>query len=195
MGHRCVWVNLLVTLPGNSSIGEYNLSTGAWNPSLVTSGLYLPTGIAVTPGDGTTFCTPPPSNMVAWYSFDQNLPGGPQYDLAKGNDASGSFWGQWGISVAGKVSNALSFGGADSLQAPDKSWLNMGTGPFSIDMWVRTSSSSGLQVLVDKRQSSPLQGYHLYLWNGSPDCNWPIVMAITITMLQFLLLARACGIT
>jgi Concanavalin A-like lectin/glucanases superfamily len=157
--------NLLVTLGGSNAIGEYNVSTGTWNPSLVT-GLYLPTGIAVPPGGGTTFCSPPPSNMVAWYSFDQNLIGGTQYDLAKGNDAT-TYGPQ---SISGEVSNALLFDGIDDhVVAPHQPWLNMSTFNLSIDAWVKIANPAdynGVVVLVDKRQSSPLRGYSFFLYNG-----------------------------
>jgi hypothetical protein len=158
--------NLLVTLKDGNAVGEYDASTGATvNASLIT-GLDNPLGIAVTPGDGSRFCTPPPSKMVAWYSFDQNLPGGVQYDLAKGNDAT-THWTQ--SVVPGEVSNAVYFDGTSYADAPDKSWLNMGTGNLSIDAWVKIASPAdytGSHILVDKRQSSPLQGYSFLLYNG-----------------------------
>ena len=80
--------NLLVTLRDGNAIGEYDATTGRTVNATLVTGLNWPYGITVTPGDGTTFCTPPPSNMVAWYSFDQNLPSDAQYDLANGNDAT-----------------------------------------------------------------------------------------------------------
>jgi len=142
-------------------------STGIWNPSLVT-GLRYPDGIAVTPGDGTAFCTPPPSNMVAWYPFDNDplTSLDSEYDLAQGNDAS-TYWMQ---SVTGKVSNALPFDGASSfLEAPDSLPLHIGTQDLSVDAWVKIASSNdetGSRIIVDKRQSNPVQGYSFFLYNG-----------------------------
>ncbi len=159
--------NLLVTRFSAGAIGEYDTSTGVWNPSLV-SGLSSPIGIAVTPGDGTTFCTPPPSNMVAWYSFDQDAHVG-EYDLAKGNDAKNGFG--VGQTVQGKVSNALLFNGSYAW-APNKPWLNMSKNNFSIDAWVKIANPAdynGVVVLVDKRGNDPLlglRGYHFFLYDG-----------------------------
>jgi len=162
--------NLLVTLRDDNAIAEYDATNGSQIYFPPVTGLQFPTGIAVTPGDGTTFCTPPPSNLAAWYSFDQNLPSGAQYDLAKGNDATAYPAPPLGPqSVLGKVSNALSFNGTDDyVEAPDQPWLNMGRGDLSIDAWIKIApgDDSGIRVLVDKRQSSPLQGYHFFLYNG-----------------------------
>lgn len=109
-------------------------------------------------------CVPPPSNMVAWYPFDQT--GSAQNDLAQGNTATA----HGTTSIAGEVSNALQFDGTASyVQAPDQSWLNMGTGNLSMDAWVKIKSStddSSVVVLVDKRQSSPILGYHFFLYYG-----------------------------
>ena len=109
-------------------------------------------------------CVAPPSGMVAWYSFDQT--GSVQDDLAKDNNAS-AYGTQ---SVTGEVSKALLFDGTDDyVQAPNQSWLNMGTGNLSIDAWVKISSPAddlGVAVLVDKRQSSPILGYHFFLYGG-----------------------------
>jgi Concanavalin A-like lectin/glucanases superfamily len=110
-------------------------------------------------------CVTPPSDMVAWYPFDQ--PGsaaGLQNDLAKGNTAT-AYRAPRPISIAGKVLGALSFNGTnDYLEALDRPWLNVEN--FSIDAWVKISSPpSGVVSLVDKRQSSPLQGYSFFLYN------------------------------
>jgi hypothetical protein len=60
----------------------------------------------------------------------------------------------------------LSFDGVnDYVQSPHQPWLNMGTGNFSIDAWIKTSSTP-LQVILDKRQSTPVRGYSLFLSNG-----------------------------
>ena len=77
---------LLVTLNTGNAIGAYDAVTGLTVNARLITGLNRPRASRV-PG-GTRFCTPPPSNMVAWYSFDQDLPGGQEYDLAKGNDAT-----------------------------------------------------------------------------------------------------------
>ena len=151
---------LLVTLNSSNEVAEYDALTGAViNSPLITAGLNYPIAIAV---GGS--CVPPPSNMVAWYPFDQTSE--VQYDLINGNTA-----GAYGTSsITGEVSNALLFNGTGSyVQAPAQSWLNMGTEDFSIDAWVKIANSaddSGVVVLLDKRDSWPIQGYHFFLYNG-----------------------------
>jgi len=68
--------------------------------------------------------------------------------------------------VSGKVAGALRFDGVnDHVRVPDHAELNVGTGNFTLDAWVRTGSS-GLIVLVDKRSGPTPQGYSLFLVNG-----------------------------
>ena len=103
--------------------------------------------------------------MVAWYPFDQT--GSAQDDLAYGNTATA--YGT--TSIAGEVSNALDFDGSSSyVEAQDQTWLNIGANEdFSIDAWVKINSAAddrGVVVLLDKRESSPIQGYHFFLYNG-----------------------------
>jgi|SRR5271165_351173 len=112
------------------------------------------------------FCVPPPSDMVAWYSFDQN--GSSQNDLSiygnPNNVATGTF-----TNITGEVGPAVDFKGSGSATAPSGLQLEMGQGDFSIDAWVNIAKPvdySGIVVLLDKRQSSPIQGYHLFLYNG-----------------------------
>ncbi len=110
-------------------------------------------------------CVPPPSGMAAWYSFDQS--GSSQQDLTSYNNTATA---HATTSIAGEVSNALQFDGTASfVQAPDQSWLNMGAGNLSLDAWVKISNpadDNGVVVLVDKRQSTPILGYHLFLYYG-----------------------------
>jgi hypothetical protein len=44
------------------------------------------------------------------------------------------------------------------------------TGDFSLAAWIRTSTSTGNPIIIDKRQedSGPVVGYALALWDGSP---------------------------
>lgn len=143
-------------------------------------------------------CMAPPGSMVAWYSFDQS--GSSQNDLTSYNNTATAY-GNY-TSIPGEVSNALQFDGTSAyVQASDQSQLDMGTGDFSIDAWVKLSATTGGVVsLVDKRQNSPLQGYQFYLYNGRlgfqlanggnytnyvsttavpPDGNWHLV-AVTV---------------
>ena len=164
--------NLFVTLRDGNAVGEYTTYGTTVNAALINNGLDYPLGIAVVPGDGTRYCTPPPSGMAAWYSFDQDLGQNQlthaQYDLANGNDAIAHLTQPV---TPGKVANALSFDGVQSyVEAPHNASLDMGTGDFSIDAWVQipASASTGLYVIVDQREYTQgvYKGYHFFLYNG-----------------------------
>jgi hypothetical protein len=111
-------------------------------------------------GAGCNACTPPPLNMVAWYSFDQT--GSSQNDLTTYHNTATAVGT---TSIAGEVSNALQFDGTnDYVQAPNAPQLNLGTGNLSIDVWVKLSSAPlSVVSLVDKRQSG--LGYQFFLYN------------------------------
>jgi len=115
-------------------------------------------------GSGTQpSCVQPPSGMVAWWPLDETS-GTTAADIAgfpnNGTHVNGP------TPVSGKVAGALRFDGVnDHVRVPDHAELNVGTGNFTLDAWVRTGSS-GLIVLVDKRSGPTPQGYSLFLVNG-----------------------------
>lgn len=111
-------------------------------------------------------CTRPPTGMVAWYPFDEPSSVPSASDLIHSNNGVHS---GGPISTPSWVSNGLSFDGVnDYVQSPHQPWLNMGTGNFSIDCWIKTTvNSSVVSVILDKRQNNPYRGYHFYLYNGS----------------------------
>jgi hypothetical protein len=106
-------------------------------------------------------CVQPPSGMVAWWPLDETS-GTTAADIAgfpnNGTHVNGP------TPVSGKVAGALRFDGVnDHVRVPDHAELNVGTGNFTLDAWVRTGSSG---VLVDKRSGPTPQGYALFLVNG-----------------------------
>jgi hypothetical protein len=108
-------------------------------------------------------CVQPPSGMVAWWPLDETS-GTTAADIAgfpnNGTHVNGP------TPVSGKVAGALRFDGVnDHVRVPNHAELNVGTGNFTLDAWVRTGSS-GLIVLVDKRSGPTPQGYSLFLVNG-----------------------------
>lgn len=71
------------------------------------------------------------------------------------------------VTTAGKVGSALQFDGADDVvEVPDANDLDIGTGDFSIEAWVRTSNPSP-QVIVSKMEGGRT-GYELLLRHGRP---------------------------
>ncbi|MEG8947247.1 SdrD B-like domain-containing protein [Rosettibacter firmus] len=110
-----------------------------------------------------TGCITPPSNMVAWWSFDFSSKDSPQ-DLAGYNNFGTKMNGP--IAVAGKVLGALQFDGIDDyIEVKDHSELNFGTGDFSFDAWIKTDAKTGVEVLVDKRKAYNT-GYSFFLNDG-----------------------------
>ncbi|MGA7459311.1 MAG: LamG-like jellyroll fold domain-containing protein [Candidatus Korobacteraceae bacterium] len=111
-------------------------------------------------------CLAPPSNMIAWYPLDvaSTATNTSQPDLVNNNTATA--YGK-PLSIAGEVSGALSFNGSTSyLEAPDQTYLNIpAKQDLSFDVWVKISSlNQGVVSLVDKRESSPIQGYQFFLY-------------------------------
>ena len=111
-------------------------------------------------------CIPPPSNMRAWYPFDESVIQPPltitQEITPFNNDGTYFPAGPTGPTriVPGKVSNALRFDGInDYVQAPSIPAINFGTagfpigcnaacrGDFSIDAWIRLSPTDRKSVV------------------------------------------------
>ncbi|MCS6806449.1 MAG: LamG domain-containing protein [Blastocatellia bacterium] len=111
-----------------------------------------------------TGCVRPPANMTAWWPLDETS-GTTANDLAlvanNGTHVNGP------TPTPGIVAGALRFDGVnDHVRVPDHPELNVGTGNFTLDAWVRTTASQGVVVLVDKRSGPTPLGYSLFLSNG-----------------------------
>jgi hypothetical protein len=107
----------------------------------------------------------PPSGLAAWWPGDSDAS-----DLQGANH--GTLHGSAMAGAAGQVSGAFDLDGSgDYVEVADDNALDVGTGDFALAMWVTTTDSSGVKVLVDKRRessSSSVQGYALYLASGRP---------------------------
>ena len=106
--------------------------------------------------------------MGAWWSLDETQ--GPTANDIAGTVNNAGTWMNNPLPVPGKVAGALSFNGSNSVDVPDHSELNFGTGDMSIDVWLRTVDSLGTQTILDKRTgvAPNLTGYSLYLLDGKP---------------------------
>lgn len=106
-------------------------------------------------------CIEPPSGLMAWWPLDENS--SPAQDIIGGNNGA---WMGNPTPEQSHVDGFLSFDSAsDYINVPNNSTLNVGTGDFSIDAWVKkTSGLNGVHTIVDKRSTQ--QGYSLYLYNG-----------------------------
>src|SRR5262245_15128018 len=84
-------------------------------------------------------CAPPPSGLVAWYPGDGNA-----NDIVGGNNGTL----QNGAAFApGKVGQAFSLDGSGAIVTTDSPNLLPGTGSFTLDAWVRTTSTAAQMVM------------------------------------------------
>jgi hypothetical protein len=123
-----------------------------------------PAGRAKVP-DG---CMDAPASLLAWYPFDETS-GDTAADLGNvGGRASLQVFS--GTHQPGRVLGGLTLAGYDAY-AQGSANKNVGTGDFTIALWVRIPDSGpGSYVpLLDKRDPSGDLGYHLSLFSGSPS--------------------------
>jgi len=122
---------------------------------------------------GKCKCVTPPDNMVDWWPFDETT-GSAAQDISGFNNVGTYVNGP--TPSAGMVAGALCLDGVnDYVEVADHPEINFfgdcfadAAEDFSIDAWVRTTQSSGLAVILDKRTNVnqvPV-GYHLFLSGG-----------------------------
>ncbi|MCH8149375.1 MAG: SUMF1/EgtB/PvdO family nonheme iron enzyme, partial [Planctomycetes bacterium] len=116
--------------------------------------------------DDTCECVDPPPDMVAWWTGDNDL----TLAVDTLGNHHGSFEGDVRASVVGpKVGGGALFfsdfpGGISYIEVPDASGLNIGTGGFTVDLWLRTTAD-GYRPIVEKG-SGDHPGYALRLLSG-----------------------------
>lgn len=102
-------------------------------------------------------------DAIAHWSMEPSSPAGALTDILHGHH--GQLAGA--AHVSGVVGDALQFAPGDSALVPDQSALDLGTGDFSVALWLRATVGGGPWPLLDKRELvSETRGYHLYLHNG-----------------------------
>ncbi len=110
-------------------------------------------------------CVTPPSNMMAWWTLDE--PGTTVFD--RRSHTTGTVHGG-ASTISAFVGNGLIFNGIDGyVEIPHHPQIDIGTGDFSIDLWLRTPKprrSRELLVILDKRDTIPM-GYSLFIFNGN----------------------------
>jgi hypothetical protein len=109
-------------------------------------------------------CVSPPWGMVAWWPLDETV-GDTSEEIVNNNDGT---WMSAPTPVTGKVKVALDFNGVDYVEVQDDVHLNFGTGNFSIDAWVKTSTTSGIKTILDKRSGTEANptGFALSVLDG-----------------------------
>jgi hypothetical protein len=125
-------------------------------------------------GHGKCKCVTPPSDMVAWWPLDEtahalvaDIAGNPPNN---GTSMPGAINLSGPDSLQAKVNNGFLFCGAPTskfVTVADKPALNFGTSQsFSIDAWIKTSKTPGVQIIVDKLTwLNPTAGYRFYVDN------------------------------
>ncbi|MDJ0841310.1 MAG: SBBP repeat-containing protein [Acidobacteriota bacterium] len=109
-------------------------------------------------------CVPAPSGPTAWWSFDEPS-GTVVHDIAGGFD--GQINGVPVFTPGGPAEGYLAFDDvADYVDVPHDPGLDVTTGDFSIDFWINSRQTRGVVPILDKRVSSPVRGYHAYIYNG-----------------------------
>jgi len=113
-------------------------------------------------------CIDPPPGMVAWWPLDEPAAADDALELVAGN-VGVAFNGPTPLSGE-YVDNSRCFNGTNQyFEVADDPALNFGTGDFSIDAWIRTTSLSAVRIIVDKRTSdaSGTTGYSFFTSAGN----------------------------
>ncbi|MBL8897023.1 MAG: LamG domain-containing protein [Planctomycetes bacterium] len=118
-------------------------------------------------------CVRAPRNLSLWLPFDETSGTTAGNALAMSGAPHGAHTGSpLPTPTAGKVEGALALNGSQNfVSVPHHGAIDIGTGDFSIDAWIRlpASPSSGVQALVDKRVSTTggIFGYSFFLYTTS----------------------------
>lgn len=112
-------------------------------------------------------CAPKPLGMVSWYPLDDQPGDTSIVDVQQGLNGTPMQGGAVGApntpnSIPGQVNDALQFyTGGGWVEVSSAAPHNFGTGPFSIDAWVKYLPTTQTEPIVHKRDATG--GYFLYL--------------------------------
>jgi hypothetical protein len=110
-------------------------------------------------------CVAPPSGLLAWYRFDE-AGGDTVADFADAAAPSTLRTQGAAARVSGRVLGGLELRGSGyAAGGADK---NLGTGDFSIALWIRHGVDGSLSTVLDKRDPGPIRGYHILLYGYEP---------------------------
>lgn len=110
-------------------------------------------------------CVQPPSQMTAWFPFDENSGTTTANKISGGN--TGTLMGSAAWLNPGKVANALNLPGNSYVRVADQPQLNFGRGDFSIDAWIRINrGGSSVRMIADKRTSG-IVGYLFFVYQNN----------------------------
>jgi hypothetical protein len=108
-------------------------------------------------------CLAPPLGILAWWPLDEDVVG-TAIDVWGGNH--GGHVAE-PVPVTGRVEHALNLDGLSQYVAVDPSIsLNVGTGDFSVDAWVKTSSSVPVNPVISQYDPLSQRGWALWIESG-----------------------------
>jgi len=114
-----------------------------------------PSAGQVSPGQAAGPCVRPPLGLTGWWPGD-----GDHDDIVGGRDAVLRGDASFGPGIVDKA--FVLDGDGDFVDVPDDSALDVGTGDFTVDLWVKFNNTGGEQVLIEKWvQGSELTGWTL----------------------------------
>ncbi len=143
-------------------------ASGPWPPCATGGG---GGGGGSTPGNGgggagAPAFEPQPlpirTGNLSYFAFDET--GNSVFDSNTGS--TGTISGNVNR-IAGPRNTALNINNGGSVTIPDANNITIGSGDFSIAMWVRVSKQSGVQTILDRRTTQgALVGYHVFTLDG-----------------------------
>jgi len=105
-------------------------------------------------------CVPPPSQMISWWTGDQNTA-----DITGGHHGT---LGNHATYAAGKVGKAFDLDGTDDfVEVPASSAYDFGAGDFTIDAWIYARSLGGDSAIVSRWDASNALAWDFRLGWGS----------------------------
>jgi hypothetical protein len=104
-------------------------------------------------------CVSPPANLVSWWTGDNTA-----IDIQSGNN--GTLHGG-ATFAAGKVDRAFSFNGTSAFVEIGPPGSITGTGPFSIDAWVQTSSGNDMEIISQRDPGATDGEYEFHIFGGN----------------------------
>lgn len=123
-------------------------------------------GNAVVTADCGCIESPQRASLTTWYPLNEKSM--PVRDIA-GTETAANPTGTPQF-TAGKIGGGgIAISGVSWLDAANAAEGDIGTGNFSIDLWVKTSVATGTQTFLDKRVNRNVpqtRGYSFYLFNG-----------------------------
>ncbi len=113
-------------------------------------------------------CAVPPNNLMAWWPLN-GATSNVTPNLA-GPLTGGTLVNAPTLVTGQQVTNSYSFNAAAGqyINVPHHATLNLGSSDFTVDYWIRTTSTNGVAPVVDKRDPNPLRGFTAFLFNGYP---------------------------